>query len=299
MPARRIAALGLFALVACRDRSPSFAPEPGSGSSAPQPSAPADATTEVPPEAPARVFKAIPPPPDLAAPPTTAARTPLGVASVVVRPGRGKKHPEPGDLVKVEYTAWTSTGDVFDSSVQRGAPDTIPFAATPRAWREAVGEMTVGEKRRLWIPADAAAQGRTKAAPGPLVYEVALLEITSPPSTPEDLLRAPADAKRTPSGSAYRRLTPGTGKAHPSESNMLTVNYTAWSEDGSIVESTILQGRPAERPLSAMPAGTAEVLREMVAGERVRIWVPAGLVGVDGGTASAALVYDVELLSLR
>src|SRR5947209_13785273 len=65
----------------------------------------------------------IPAPPDVAAPPADAAKTPSGLATKVIKPGTGKDHPAKDDLVTVDYTGWTTDGKMFDSS--HGKPATF------------------------------------------------------------------------------------------------------------------------------------------------------------------------------
>lgn len=64
----------------------------------------------------------IPAPPDVAAPPADAVRTPTNLASKVLTRGTGSRHPRPNSRVTVHYTGWTTDGKMFESSVQRGAP---------------------------------------------------------------------------------------------------------------------------------------------------------------------------------
>ena len=65
----------------------------------------------------------ISPPPDVAAAPADAARTGSNLASKVVTPGTGTRHPRPNSRVTVHYTGWTTDGKMFDSS--RGEPSTF------------------------------------------------------------------------------------------------------------------------------------------------------------------------------
>ena len=123
----------------------------------------------------------IPPPPDVAAPPADAAKTPSGLATRVLQPGSGKQRPAIDDTVEVHYTGWTTDGKMFDSSVARGVPVRFPVRGVIKGWTEALQLMLVGEKRRLWIPAnlaygDAAGGGRPA---GMLVFDVELVAITS------------------------------------------------------------------------------------------------------------------------
>jgi peptidylprolyl isomerase len=116
------------------------------------------------------------PPPDVAAPPTDAVKTPSGLASKVITPGTGKIHPMKTDRVTVHYTGWTTDGRMFDSSIPRGAPATLPLDQLIAGWAEGVQSMVVGETRRLWIPEPLAYRGEY-GPKGMLVFDVELLKI--------------------------------------------------------------------------------------------------------------------------
>src|SRR5688500_16022963 len=94
----------------------------------------------------------IPAPPDGAAPPSDAARTASGLASKVLQPGTGTKHPGVTSRVRVHYTGWTTKGEMFDSSVARGEPIVFALTRVITGWTEGVQLMVAGEKRRFWIP---------------------------------------------------------------------------------------------------------------------------------------------------
>ena len=121
-------------------------------------------------------LKAIPPPPDVAAPPADAAKTKSGLASKVITPGTGKVHPKATDNVTVHYTGWTTDGKMFDSSVARGAPSTFPLNRVIAGWTEGLQLMVTGEKRRLWIPEALAYRGE-RPPRGMLVFDVELIKI--------------------------------------------------------------------------------------------------------------------------
>jgi peptidylprolyl isomerase len=125
-----------------------------------------------------RTASAIPAPPDVAAPPADAARTPTGLASKVLTQGRGTRHPRPNSQVTVHYTGWTTDGKMFDSSVAGGQPATFSLDGVIPGWTEGVQMMVEGEKRRFWIPAKLAYEG--KGGPqGTLVFDVELIRIGS------------------------------------------------------------------------------------------------------------------------
>ena len=124
----------------------------------------------------------IPAPDDVAAAPSDAETTSSGLASKVVQAGSGSAHPSASDEVTVHYTGWTTDGNMFDSSVARGAPATFPLNGVISGWTEGVQLMVVGEKRRFWIPSDLGYGERGAAGglipPGAtLVFDVELLEI--------------------------------------------------------------------------------------------------------------------------
>ena len=89
-------------------------------------------------------------PADVAAPPADAVKTASGLAYKVLTPGAGAIKPTPAQTIVVHYTGWTTKGEMFDSSVARGAPLTYPLNKLIPGWIEAVQMMTVGERRRLW-----------------------------------------------------------------------------------------------------------------------------------------------------
>ncbi len=116
-------------------------------------------------------------PPDVAAAPADALRTPSGLASKVLRVGLGSIHPGPRSLVTVHYTGWQTDGTMFDSSVQRGTPATFRLDQVIPGWAEGVQLMVVGEKRRFWIPARLAYEGTPDRPQGMLVFDIELLDV--------------------------------------------------------------------------------------------------------------------------
>jgi peptidylprolyl isomerase len=253
-------------------------------------------------------MSAIPAPADVAAPPATAKKTASGLASVVLTPGKGKDHPGPTDKVKVQYTGWTKEGQMFDSSVPRGEPAQFALNQVIPGWTEGVQLMVTGEKRRFWIPA-ALAYGekpRMMGAPaGDLTFDIELLDVVpapKPPPVPEDVKAPPASAKKTASGLAYRVLKPGTGKKHPTPADRVTVNYSGWTTDGKMFDSSVVRGEPATFGLGGVIKGWTEGVQLMVEGEKTRFWIPGELAYGDKPTRPGApagmLVFDIELVSI-
>jgi FKBP-type peptidyl-prolyl cis-trans isomerase len=107
--------------------------------------------------------------------------TESGVQYKVITEGKGAK-PTAEDTVVVHYTGKTLDGNVFDSSVQRGEPQTFPVGVVIPGWSEAVQLMPLGSKYQIWIPSELGygAQGQPQAGikgNAVIEFEVELLEI--------------------------------------------------------------------------------------------------------------------------
>jgi FKBP-type peptidyl-prolyl cis-trans isomerase len=246
---------------------------------------------------------AIPAPPDVAAVPSTAEVTATGLASRVLSAGTGTEKPTAESLVLVHYTGWTTDGQMFDSSVARGEPADFPLNRVIPGWTEGLQLMVVGEKRRFWIPSKLAYEGRPGAPQGMLVFDVELLDFKAPAPpipAPSDVAAVPANAERTPTGLASRRLSPGTGTAKPLASSIVQVHYTGWTTDGQMFDSSVARGEPTEFPLNRVIPGWTEGLQLMAVGEKRRFWIPSKL-AYDGqpGAPAGMLVFDVELLAIK
>jgi peptidylprolyl isomerase len=250
--------------------------------------------------------KPVPPPDDVAAPPRDAEKTGSGLASKVLRPGKGTAHPAKTDVVTVHYTGWTTDGKSFDSSVSRGKPATFALDKVIPGWTEGVQLMVAGEKRRFWIPEELAYKGKEGRPAGMLVFDVELISFkpkgsvsSDPTKAPDDVQRPPEDAQRTASGLSYKVLKSGTGEDHPGKTSSVTVNYSGWTTDGKLFDSSYARHEPATFPLNRVIPGWTEGLQLMVEGEKRRLWIPESLAYAGQGPVSGDLVFDVELIKIN
>jgi FKBP-type peptidyl-prolyl cis-trans isomerase len=122
-----------------------------------------------------------------------------------------------------------------------------------------------------------------------------------PPAAPADVAAAPASAKKTASGLGWKLLFKGKGGEHPGPRDRVTVQYTGWTPDGKVFDSSVPLGEPVTLPLDGVIAGWTEGLQLMVKGEKRRFWIPAELAYGDpppkrAGAPAGPLVFDVELL---
>ncbi len=247
------------------------------------------------------------PPPDLAAPPADAERTSSGLASKVLSPGTGDRHPTARSVVEVHLDVWmAAAGRLLDSS-RKGKPRKVDLRKIVPGFTEGVQLMVEGERRRLWVPEELAYQGKPGKPPGMLVFEVELLSFeTTLPGTPPkevpappDVAAPPPDAQTTASGLASKVLRPGKGTRHPKPLQQVRVHYTGWTTDGKMFDSSVTRGRPSSFRLDQVIAGWTEGLQLMVEGERRRLWIPVDL-AYQGrpGSPAGMLVFDVELLGI-
>jgi peptidylprolyl isomerase len=122
---------------------------------------------------------------------------------------------------------------------------------------------------------------------------------------PDDVAAMPDDAETTSSGLASKVIQAGTGSAHPSATDEVTVHYTGWLTNGQAFDSSVANGAPATFPLNRVIKGWTEGVQLMVVGEKRRFWIPSELGYGEKGAAGGAippdanLVFDIELLGLR
>jgi FKBP-type peptidyl-prolyl cis-trans isomerase len=103
-----------------------------------------------------------------------------GLPYEYLKHGTGLVKPKATDTVTVHYHGTLLNGTVFDSSVQRGAPVQFAVNQVIKGWTEALMMMVVGDKLKLYIPAELAygVHGKGAIPPNaPLVFEVELLAI--------------------------------------------------------------------------------------------------------------------------
>ena len=104
-----------------------------------------------------------------------------GLQYEVMVAGTDTTKPTLKNTVKCHYHGTLISGEIFDSSVNRGEPISFPLNGVIKGWQEALQLMTVGSKWKLFIPSELA-YGERSAGPviGPgstLIFEVELLGI--------------------------------------------------------------------------------------------------------------------------
>lgn len=106
----------------------------------------------------------------------------------------------------------------------------------------------------------------------------------------------------TESGLQYEILTEGSGDT-PSAESTVSTHYHGTLVDGTVFDSSVERGQPAEFPVNRVIAGWTEALQLMSTGSKWRLYVPQDLAyGAQGSGAKIApystLIFDVELLEI-
>lgn len=105
-----------------------------------------------------------------------------------------------------------------------------------------------------------------------------------------------------PSGLQYMVLNEGTGKK-PKASDTVRCHYHGTLTDGTVFDSSVQRGEPAEFPLNQVIAGWTEGVQLMNEGSKYRFFIPFNLAYGERGAGAqippySALVFDVELIKV-
>ena len=109
----------------------------------------------------------------------------------------------------------------------------------------------------------------------------------------------------TESGLQYEVMVSGEdGAAQPSIDDTVVVHYHGTLPDGTVFDSSVERGTPANFPLKGIIKGWQEALTMMKVGDKWRIVLPPDLAYGDRGAGAVigpnqTLVFEVELLGIE
>jgi peptidylprolyl isomerase len=236
--------------------------------------------------------------------------TESGLQYVVLTEGEGET-PNHGEVVSVHYTGWLLDGTQFDTSADRGVPFTFALdqGMVIAGWDEGIGLMNVGGRGRLIIPSElgygSAGAGELIPPDATLVFEVELVDIL--PGVPEAPMAVDeSDYVVSESGLKYFDFVVGSGPSLQAEQQAV-VHYTGWTEDGTIIDSSLTRGQPAVFIVGVgqIIPGWDEGLLSMKAGGKRQLVIPPelayGETGAGGGLVppNATLIFEIELIEFR
>ncbi len=139
---------------------------------------------------------------------------PSGLQFLVISKGTGPS-PRVGDIVVTSYRLFNTKGDLIDDSVHSGGPLKLEVDKVIAGWREALQEMRVGARWKIFLPAELA-YGKHGLANIPggetLVYDLTLHAINSD-RIQNPAARLPVSDTRSKGGNMQRdtRQIPATG----------------------------------------------------------------------------------------
>lgn len=110
------------------------------------------------------------------------------------------------------------------------------------------------------------------------------------------------EVNSTESGLQFEVLTQGEGMI-PSRQDRVRVHYTGTLTDGTVFDSSVQRGEPAEFPVSGVIPGWIEALTLMPVGSKWKLTIPQNLAYGERGAGAAippfsTLVFEVELLEI-
>ena len=234
-----------------------------------------------------------------AEPPAEAQRSESGLAWVVLQDGSDLK-PDWNDQVAIHFVGWTPAGVRFDSSYDRGRPIVFNIAEIFPGFREALPTMSVGEKRRIWVPAHLAHPSPPPGQPrGAVIFDVELTSFLPVPEPPAELTTLPKDAFASSWGARSRIVQEGHGKAKGDSGIAALAHYVLWTSDGRMRDTSIPRQRPTLFLYHNVLPAFVEVLKEMVEGESRYVWIPAEIAnGQWVGAPQGMLIFHVELVQI-
>jgi FKBP-type peptidyl-prolyl cis-trans isomerase len=115
-------------------------------------------------------------------------------------------------------------------------------------------------------------------------------------------LRDNKNVVELPDGLRYEIIKPGEGPA-PKPTETVRVNYTGTLLNGSVFDSSVQRGQPAEFALDKVIAGWTEGLQKTSKGGKIKLYVPPQLGYGDDGRPGippgSVLVFEIELLDIN
>ncbi len=116
------------------------------------------------------------------------------------------------------------------------------------------------------------------------------------------ILKANKAVVELPSGLRYEVVKAGNG-TFPKATDTVTVHYTGRLIDGTVFDSSVQRGQPAEFQLDQVIPGWTEGIQKVDKGGSIKLYIPPQLAYGDEGRPgippSSTLIFDVELLDIK
>ncbi len=137
---------------------------------------------------------------------------------------------------------------------------------------------------------------------GPKIQDFAKARVTVASKAFLDKAAAEPGAVKKPSGLIYIEEKAGTGET-PKATDKVRVHYTGTLADGTVFDSSVERGQPAEFPLNQVIPCWTEGVQLMKVGGKAKLVCPSEIAYGERGAGpkirpGAALVFQVELLAI-
>jgi len=153
--------------------------------------------------------------------------------------------------------------------------------------------------------ADVASNKKTQIDPQAYMTKLQDLQKARSAAVEKTFLSKAASEKgvtKTASGMLYSVLKPGKG-ASPKATDKVKVHYVGTLTNGTVFDSSVARGEPAEFGLNEVIACWTEGVQLMKVGGKSKLVCPAAIAYGDAGRPSippgATLVFEIELLEIK
>lgn len=157
-------------------------------------------------------------------------------------------------------------------------------------------------KAHRGLAASASAEAPAAALPAdsgranPVLYghvQVARESLVPPP------LSAPADAVGGPGNVKMQVLRAGTGDS-PGQVDTVVLDFSMWTQAGTLAMSSYLQAEPASFSLSSLPVELRGMLTQLKVGSKARYWLPRASLATwkPSDWPDGDLIFELELLGV-
>lgn len=240
------------------------------------------------------------PPLPLDPPPVEAIETASGLRYLVLKPAPAGARTVSADYVQYRATIWSADGVTRANAKEDGSQTVAIKELIQRSpgLARAVLTTPIGETRRWWIDADKFRPGYPGMPDLRHVVDLTVVGNADPMPAPADVAAVPANATVTGSGLAYRVLKKGSGSGHPAPDSLIEIDYSGWTTNGRLFDSSVLRKERSKFKLDGLIPGWKEGLLLMSPGDSFRFWIPGPLAYDSLGRPDAPkgmLVFDVTL----
>jgi FKBP-type peptidyl-prolyl cis-trans isomerase len=203
--------------------------------------------------------------------------------------------------VTFHFTTWRRDGKLLHDS-HASAPQERAFQDLFPGVVEVMREMTPGELRRVWVPAQLTVEITNESTTPALdlTIDVELLSVRRAPRAPS--LTAPVHAQTTENGLAYEFVKRGQGSRRtPDFADRVRFYHSGWGTNGRLFQTSRFADQPQSAIVLELLPGLAEGIRLMSVGDKAHFWVPATLAYGDNGRRGAPkgrVIFEVELLAI-